>query len=322
MADRNIYTRVYSGTSAGGLISGKESTGELSSYDLLDEFRNHAERWRSDRPTALVSTSSRIVDTLLRAFTKHYTEREPAEDIWIVFLELPGIRGELPDGCHAASDLARECKRQNPEAFSGDKINMFCYEFVFEREVPEEYVLHKVSLETLKTRGLDWGEYFDRWDTERQGEEGGLSTSTLRGYIAEELLGIKENSSSWEVGLRLGLDARAFGARAPTQWVASQLYHDCVKGIATYKDDLRVIYYANGHHEILRKKDVRFGLELMDDGIDHALIYWWLEDFGVSDEYLEFEWWRDMMEEATMYDSLEFRKTQERIEVEAVRLGL
>lgn len=89
MANRTIYTRAYSKSSAGQLGSGKGPKGDpLSDTDLLEEFRNHARR-RNRKPTALVSGSDRIVDTVKRAFDKHYEDGEPSAEIWIAFIEVP-----------------------------------------------------------------------------------------------------------------------------------------------------------------------------------------------------------------------------------------
>jgi hypothetical protein len=81
MADPTIYTRAYSKSSAGQLVSAKGPKGDpLSDIALLEEFRNHAQKW-SLEPTALVSGSDRIVDTWKRAFDMHYKEGESPADI-------------------------------------------------------------------------------------------------------------------------------------------------------------------------------------------------------------------------------------------------
>jgi hypothetical protein len=81
MAHRTIYTRAYSKSSAGQFVSAKGLKGDpLSDTALLYEFRNHA-NIRNRKPTALVSVSDRIVDTLKRAFNKHYEDRESSADI-------------------------------------------------------------------------------------------------------------------------------------------------------------------------------------------------------------------------------------------------
>jgi len=82
MANRTIYTRAYSKSSAGQFVSAKVPKGDpLSDTVLLEEFRN-ANEWNR-KPAALVSGSDRIVDTLKLAFDKHYEDGESSADIWI-----------------------------------------------------------------------------------------------------------------------------------------------------------------------------------------------------------------------------------------------
>lgn len=65
------YTRVFSQSSAGELVSGKGLGGSpLSDTQLLDEFRIHSNKANRE-PTALLSVSTRSIDTVRRAFEKH-----------------------------------------------------------------------------------------------------------------------------------------------------------------------------------------------------------------------------------------------------------
>lgn len=94
MANHTMYTRVYSERSAGTLESAKGPNGApLSDIALLKEFRNHSKKWNRVS-TALVSGSDHIVDTLKRAFEKHYEDGESSEDIWIAFIEVPPTTNE------------------------------------------------------------------------------------------------------------------------------------------------------------------------------------------------------------------------------------
>jgi hypothetical protein len=146
MAQGKIYTRVYSNTSPRQLVSGKGAKGSsLSRTQLRNEFRNHSVL-RSQTPTALVSVSDRIIDTVKRAYEKHYIGNESPADIWIVFIKVPAAT-EDPK-IHPAFKLAEECGLPEP--------NLRYHEFVFEWAIPDEYVLHKVSLQTLMDRGLSW----------------------------------------------------------------------------------------------------------------------------------------------------------------------
>jgi hypothetical protein len=144
MANRTIYTLTYSTNSARQLVSGKGSKGDPSTdIALLYEFQNHANLENSN-PTALVSCSDRIVDTLKRAFDKHYQNREPSADIWIAFIEvLPNINARI----HSAKNLAEKCTVWEPDKFS--------HEVVFEWAIPEKSVVHEVSLQTLMKRDLE-----------------------------------------------------------------------------------------------------------------------------------------------------------------------
>ena len=150
MANRTIYTRAYSKSSAGQFVSARGPKGDaLSDTALVEEFRNHAKK-RNLEPTALVSGSDRIVDTLKRAFDKHYgdddRDRESAADIWIAFIEVPPTINETTTRIHSAKKLAEKCELSDP--------NKYSYEVVFEWAIPEKYVVHKVSLQTLMKREL------------------------------------------------------------------------------------------------------------------------------------------------------------------------
>ncbi|PMD63140.1 uncharacterized protein K444DRAFT_329003 [Hyaloscypha bicolor E] len=155
MAKRTIYTRAYSKSSAGQLVSAKALRGDpLSPTDLLDEFRKHADRYNRE-PTALVSVSDRIVDTVKRAFDKRYGNGESPADTWVAFIEIPSIIHENPGRVHASRRLAEECELPEP--------NLFNHEMVFEWAIPEKYVLHKISLQTLMDRGLQWEHLTPKW---------------------------------------------------------------------------------------------------------------------------------------------------------------
>ena len=115
MAKREIYTRAYSKSSAGRLISGKGPGGNpLSSAALLEEFQNHA-KIRNREPTALVSASYRIVDTVKRAIEKHYVNGESSVDIWIAFIKVPPpAMNETAARIHSAKELAGQCHFPEP----------------------------------------------------------------------------------------------------------------------------------------------------------------------------------------------------------------
>ena len=280
MSKQTIYTRAYSNSSAGRLVSAKASTGGPLSYTaLLEEFRNHAEKWNPE-PTALVSGSDRIVDTVKRAFDKHYKDGEPSAEIWIAFIKVPPTIDETTTRIHSAEDLAEKCELPRPSRFA--------HKVVFEWAIPEKYVLHVVSLQTLMKRKLQ--------------EDWFLQPSTAEGrcFIARELQG----NSPWEIGVTLGFFARKFGARAPLNWVSHQLFHDCVLAKILH-DDVVELTYVQGRTEIV---DFQFFCDL-DDGIDTSLCDWWLSDIGFFQNNERFKEWRELTEDSMTRDLFELWET-------------
>ena len=280
MANRTIYTRAYSKSSVGRFVSAKAPKGDPLSYTaLIEEFRNHANKWNRE-PTALVSGSDRIVDTLKRAFDKHYEDGESSADIWIAFIEVPPTRNENATRIHSAKELAEKCKLPKP--------NLFSHEVVFEWAIPEKYVLHEVSLQTLMKRELQEHCFLQP------------STVDVQRYTAREL----QRHGPWEIGVTLGLFARKFGARAPLNWVSHQLFHDCVRPEIMDNDVIR-LNYAPGYTEIV---DFQFFRDVVD-GIDTSLCDWWLSDVDFFLDYEEFKKWREVTEDSMTWDLIEFWET-------------
>lgn len=280
MANRTIYTRAYSKSSVGQFVSAKAPKDDPLSYTaLLEEFRNHAKKSNRE-PTALVSGSDRIVDTLKRAFDKHYEDGESSAEIWIAFIEVPPTINETATRIHSAKELAEKCELPEPKLFS--------HEVVFEWAIPEKYVLHEVSLQTLMKRELQEHCFLKP------------STTEVRCYTAREL----QRHGPWEIGVTLGFFARKFGARAPLNWVSHQLFHDCVRA-KIIDDDVVRLKYEHGHTEIV---DFQFFCDL-DDGIDTSLCDWWLSDVDFFLDYEEFKKGREVAEDSMTWDLIEFWET-------------
>ncbi|KAH6641131.1 hypothetical protein F5144DRAFT_123770 [Chaetomium tenue] len=288
MVNGTIYTRAYSKSNAGQLNSGRGPTGPpLSGVQLLAEFQRHANR-NNRIPTALVSVSNRLVDTVHRAFQKHYVNGESPADIWVVFIESPAERQAPAVRLHSARELAQSL---------GLKPEHFHYEFVFEWGIPQGYVLHKVSLKTLMDRGLQ----IDLEDLSTQE----LRVSTARGF---------EQSSSYgpvDIGMNLGFFAKPFGARAPLDWIAHQWYSDSVRTWFDYGRDVVELRYAHEHCEAV---EVDFFCDL-DQRIGTVLMDWWLADSDFVRDYEDFQRWREAMED-------NIADIEEEIEAEAVKIGL
>ena len=278
MANHTMYTRVYSERSAGKLESAKGPNGApLSDIALLKEFRNHSKKWNRVS-TALVSGSDRIVDTLKRAFEKHYKDGESSEDIWIAFIEIPPTTNETATRIHSAKELAERCKLKEP--------NKLSHEVVFEWAIPKNYVVHEISLQTLMGRGLQ-EHYFLK-----------PSTIEVRRYNAKQL----RHQDPWEIGLALSFFAQKFGARAPLHWISHQLFYDCTW--VNIEDGDVVLNYKHGISEIV---DIQFFSDL-DDEIDTGLCDWWLSDIDSLD-YEEFKEWRDVTEDSMAWELNEFWET-------------
>ena len=286
MANRTIYTRAYSNSSAGQLVSAKGPNGDpLSDTALVEEFRNHAEPWNRE-PTALVSGSDRIVDTLKRAFQKHYEDGESSADIWIAFIEVPPTMNKTATRIHSAKELAEKYKLSVPDKFS--------HEVVFEWAIPEKYVLHMVSLRTLMDRGLK-EHYFvqtSTWEVR--------STKEVRCYTARAF----QRHSPWEIGFILGAFAKKFGARAPLDWISHRLFRDCVQATILDDDAVRLVY-AHWHTEIV---DFQFFCDL-DIGIETTLYDWWLSDIDFLLDCEEFREQRDVGEDCMVWNLIEFWET-------------
>jgi len=306
MANRTIYTRAYSESSAGQFVSGKGvkmKSYPLSKANLLDEFRLHASISNRE-PTALVSVSDRIVDTVKRAFDKQYENDESAADVWIAFIEVPP--DENATRIYSAQKLAQCCGLKEP--------NRFDHEFIFEWAIPEHHVLHQVSLQTLIDRGIQ-----QLWFSEP-------STKDVRSRIRKELF----QDDSWWDGVGLGFFARCFGARAPLNWIPYQLSYDCVgKRIVAndLEDGINTSLYEWWLADTEFFRDYDDFKEYRD--MEEERIAWDLIDFEETARHEADEplLGRDFEEMLTLlYDEspllVKHEKMRAAIEAEAVKLGL
>jgi hypothetical protein len=80
--------------------------------------------------------------------------------------------------------------------------------------IPEEYVLHKTSLQTFINRGLTWEILIGKHPPTQD-----YSTTELSGHIAENLRPAKRGDGFWDAGMYLAFLAKTFGARAPSKWI-------------------------------------------------------------------------------------------------------
>jgi hypothetical protein len=149
-------------------------------------------------------------------------------------------------------------------------------------------------------RGLDWEKYFAHSNRERRL----LSTAELRYNIARDLQPSRW-IGPWDIGIYLASFARNFGARAPLNWIAHQLFYDCVWTKLFAGEQMVRLRFAHGYCETV---DFEFFCSL-DDGIDTALSGWWLVDIDFFLRYKEFKSWQDVVEDGMISDLVEFWET-------------
>jgi hypothetical protein len=123
-----------SSTSFGRPTSGKpKPPATEANLDLLSEFRSHAAYWDAHTPTALVSTTSRLIRAIHTAFDKLYSG-EDAGDIEIVIIDVPEVSRETTS-VHRAEDLAGRLR------WTEERRKAYRDEFLFEWEIPEGWVV-------------------------------------------------------------------------------------------------------------------------------------------------------------------------------------
>ncbi|KAI4660758.1 uncharacterized protein J4E79_005326 [Alternaria viburni] len=303
MNDRETYFyRCYSQTSAGGLISGK-GPGQARPLgdNLLPEFINHL-NLNTRKPTALVSVSSRVIDTLRRAFNKYYEYREDPSQIWIAFIFVPNADEHV---YHHAEGLA--------ERFEMRESRLLRYEYLFEWEIPQKYFIHDVSVKTLMKRGFNMREFRVKDD------RGGVtlpSIPTLKKDFAKAIFGSSDHA--YEVGIYLGSLARCFGARSPSRQITLQLQQDCFPITSVNHDDqVFRLSYEDGSRVLIGFDDVR----AIEDGVDVVLLDWWLTDPDFCAAYEDHLAWAEQTG-ADVESEWELHKTERQIEKAAVELGL
>jgi hypothetical protein len=245
-----FFSRFWSRSSAGGLICGKglDQRKELSFEERNEEFNERHKHFK-DEPelTAFVSVSDKLSRTISGALQR--AEKERAEDVWIALIYVPHSEGPVP--YHTAADLVSLQK------------SLFKSEYIFDWEISEEYD-HVVSLRTLLDR-----------DIERYIDLENKNTFSLQQDMKRRTKLLEE----FDIGLYFAAIARCFGARAPVQYIASQLCIEAGRNCS----------------------------ELIRDSIEKSIIDWWLAD-------LEFVTNLDIHNEEAEYMRYEIHEQMEVLE--------
>lgn len=127
-----FYIRSFSSASVGSFTSGRGAVGEkLDNDEKLAEFQKHR-FLNNTEPTALVSVSSRFINTLSRALVKwcgidkggYKVDQEPADEIWIAFIDILASDSGI---YHHAKVLAEQLEDE-------EKPMLYASEYVFEWE--------------------------------------------------------------------------------------------------------------------------------------------------------------------------------------------
>ncbi|OQE21418.1 hypothetical protein PENFLA_c014G05630 [Penicillium flavigenum] len=261
MSPSNQYFyRCFSEESAGGLTCGLKRVGpRLSKPDLSLHFELHKVQ-KNRYPTALVSVSDRPIEALHRAFVKYYNDGEDSSTIRIAIISVP-VTTAAEKPYHHAQQLA-------------DGAVQFKHEYLFEWQIPEQYVEHTVSVQTLLSRGLDLNEYLDHGDDES-------SLPKLSTFITRVAQGISNSSiDGYGFGRHLAHIAQCFGARAPVLEIALQILNDCPRYFSVITKDGSEKWqpYTKDFYWIL-------------DGIDESLFDFWLADSTFILDHRNFVEW-------------------------------
>ncbi|KAJ6159661.1 hypothetical protein N7497_004198 [Penicillium chrysogenum] len=261
MSPSNKYFyRCFSETSAGGLTCGLKRIGpRLSKPDLSRHFELHKHQ-KKKYPTALVSVTDRPIEALHRAFVKHYNDGEVSSTIWIAIISVP-----------ATTDAEKLYHRAQQLAYGDIK---FKHEYLFEWQIPDQYVEHIVSVKTLLSRGLDLKEYLDHGHDKR-------SLPKLSTFISRVAEGISNDS----------IDGYGFGRH----------HNVSVPGHRFWKSPGRFWMIAPPYFSVITEdgsekwqaytKDFSWIL----DGIDECIFDFWLADSTFILDHRNFVEWSESM---------------------------
>jgi hypothetical protein len=199
-----VLFRCWSPKSAGGLKSGKLHDGvarhSFTEVGLLGEFQQHKNLY-GRIPTAFVSATPNFLRTLHFAYQKIH-DGEDTRDIKIAFLT---SRTDTQTIIYPAKNFAIESGSSEEEA------DNFANEYLFLWNVPDDNVIHVVSMDLVIRRGFTLPEI-------RTGQPF-PSLSDLRRAIVDH----RDQLAPFERGYVCGSDACMFGLRAPVREIALQM---------------------------------------------------------------------------------------------------
>lgn len=197
----DVLYRCWSMESASDLKSSKVHHGvrphHFTRAGLLQEFQQHSNLY-SPTPTAFVSTTSNFLRALHIAYEKMWLG-EDERDIMIAFFT---TRADARSKIYPAQDFAIE------SGSSEEEVKNFENEYIFLWEVPDDNVIHIVSMDLVIRRGFALP---------------GTRTGQLFPSLSELRSAMKrygDQLSPFERGYLCGTAACMFGIRAPVYDIA------------------------------------------------------------------------------------------------------
>lgn len=294
----SILFRCWSPKSAGGLRSGKSHTGvrqhNFTAAELLQESQKHS-NLHSNIPTAFVSTTSNFLRALHIAYHKIH-DGEDAQQIKIAFLT---SRTDAQTKVYPARDLAIKSGSSEEEA------DNFVNEYLFLWDVPDDNVIHVVSMDLVIRRGfalprIHTGHPFP-------------SLSDLRRAFVDR----RDHLAPFERGYSCASDACMFGLRAPFHEIASQMSR-WVRGRAYSAKGWRIVDQAI--EEAIQDRMTTAAEDLRDQGEIENLTFELdcLEDTH-DDTTMEIGW---ELQNCRHVGSLQARLRSEELKIRICRLRI
>jgi hypothetical protein len=201
---QSVLVRCWSSKSAGDLRSGKSHNGVLqhnfTAAGLLQEFQEHRNLYNR-RPTAFASTTSNFLRAFHIAFQRIH-DGENARQIKIAFLT---SRPDAQSRIYSVRDFAIRSGGSKEEA------DNFGNEYLFLWSVPNDNVIHVVSMDLVIRRGFTLPRI-------RTGQPFPSLSDLRRAFVDHS-----DQLAPFERGYSCASDACMFGLRAPVHRIASQM---------------------------------------------------------------------------------------------------
>jgi hypothetical protein len=155
-------------------------------------------------------------------------------------------------------------------------------------EVPEKYIVHKVSVQTLLERGLSMERYCKYSNNKRQPPPAYLLRQDIAKYILDPANG------GYDIGMSLGSIAQCFRARAPVHGIAHRILSKCTQFCYVNRNaqNMRVSYWHS--HETTLNFEHFYWIER---GINEALFEFWLNHIDFCIAYKEHCEWVSRLED-------------------------